>query len=116
MSKLSHVQQHQSKLLTFLDSLSMAARSCLFVLSLGRERERESAHRAARILSLSLCRPLTALASHGSLSNKRPPQESGGIDAVTADFQSKLLHLAWHPEDNVIAGAASNSLYMFIGK
>ena len=51
-----------------------------------------------------------------SLSNKRPPQESGGIDAVTADFQSKLLHLAWHPEDNVIAGAASNSLYMFIGK
>lgn len=52
-----------------------------------------------------------------SLSNKRPPsQEPGGIDAVTADFQSKLLHLAWHPEDNVIAGAASNSLYMFIGK
>lgn len=32
-----------------------------------------------------------------------------------ADFVSKLLHLAWHPEANVIAAAASNSLYMYCG-
>jgi hypothetical protein len=31
------------------------------------------------------------------------------------DYASKLLHLAWHPETNVIAAAASNSLYMYIG-
>lgn len=29
------------------------------------------------------------------------------------DYTSKLLHLAWHPSANVIACAASNSLYMF---
>lgn len=29
------------------------------------------------------------------------------------DYASKLLHLAWHPEVNVIAAAASNSLYMY---
>lgn len=29
------------------------------------------------------------------------------------DYTSKLLHLAWHPEANVIACAASNSLYMY---
>lgn len=29
------------------------------------------------------------------------------------DYNSKLLHLAWHPEANVIAAAASNSLYMY---
>ena len=31
------------------------------------------------------------------------------------DYASKLLHLAWHPEANVIAAAASNSLYMYCG-
>lgn len=29
------------------------------------------------------------------------------------DFGSKLLHLAWHPQMDVIAAAASNSLYIF---
>ncbi len=29
------------------------------------------------------------------------------------DYTTKLLHLAWHPEANVIAAAASNSLYMY---
>ncbi|CAI9274939.1 unnamed protein product [Lactuca saligna] len=29
------------------------------------------------------------------------------------DFSTKLLHLAWHPNGNLIACAASNSLYMY---
>ncbi|KAJ3671088.1 hypothetical protein LUZ60_008514 [Juncus effusus] len=29
------------------------------------------------------------------------------------DFSTKLLHLAWHPSENVIACAAANSLYMY---
>lgn len=37
-------------------------------------------------------------------------------DAGTTDFSEKLLHLAWHPEANLIAAAASNSLYMFCAK
>ncbi|XP_024359596.1 serine/threonine protein phosphatase 2A 55 kDa regulatory subunit B beta isoform isoform X2 [Physcomitrium patens] len=41
--------------------------------------------------------------------------ESPGIDlnGGVQDFTSKLLHLAWHPAANVIACAASNSLYMY---
>lgn len=39
----------------------------------------------------------------------------GANDAAETgtDYASKLLHLAWHPEVNVIAAAASNSLYMY---
>lgn len=35
------------------------------------------------------------------------------LNGGTYDFTSKLLHLAWHPQANVIACAASNSLYMY---
>jgi serine/threonine-protein phosphatase 2A regulatory subunit B len=39
---------------------------------------------------------------------------AGGEGAeMGTDYVSKLLHLAWHPEANVIAAAASNSLYMY---
>jgi len=41
---------------------------------------------------------------------KRSPGEQA---EAASDYQSKLLHLAWHPEANVIACAASNSLYMY---
>lgn len=37
-------------------------------------------------------------------------------DVLHQDLGSKMLHLAWHPESNVIATAASNSLYMFAAK
>lgn len=43
----------------------------------------------------------------GAGGSQAPEPESAAMD-----FQSKLLHLAWHPEANVIAAAASNSLYM----
>ncbi|KAG8077263.1 hypothetical protein GUJ93_ZPchr0007g5128 [Zizania palustris] len=41
--------------------------------------------------------------------------ESTGIDANgnSYDLTTKLLHLAWHPSENVIACAAANSLYMY---
>ncbi|GBF92816.1 hypothetical protein Rsub_05435 [Raphidocelis subcapitata] len=42
---------------------------------------------------------------------KRSPGEAP--EAAAADYGSKLLHLAWHPEADVIACAASNSLYMY---
>ncbi|KAE9599948.1 putative transcription factor WD40-like family [Lupinus albus] len=31
----------------------------------------------------------------------------------TLDFATKLLHLAWHPTENTLACAVSNSLYMY---
>ena len=37
----------------------------------------------------------------------------GAMGPGSADFQTKVLHLAWHPEENVLACAACNSLYIF---
>ncbi|OEL21337.1 Serine/threonine protein phosphatase 2A 55 kDa regulatory subunit B beta isoform [Dichanthelium oligosanthes] len=41
--------------------------------------------------------------------------ENTGIDANgnSYDLSTKLLHLAWHPSENLIACAAANSLYMY---
>ncbi|XP_006644337.2 serine/threonine protein phosphatase 2A 55 kDa regulatory subunit B beta isoform-like isoform X2 [Oryza brachyantha] len=41
--------------------------------------------------------------------------DSTGIDANgnSYDLTTKLLHLAWHPSENLIACAAANSLYMY---
>lgn len=46
---------------------------------------------------------------------RRAGSESPGgeVNGTTQDFTSKLLHLAWHPSANLIACAASNSLYMY---
>lgn len=45
----------------------------------------------------------------------RRGSDNSGIDinGSTYDFSTKLLHLAWHPNENSIACAASNSLYMY---
>ncbi|KAI3407401.1 Serine/threonine-protein phosphatase 2A 55 kDa regulatory subunit B [Psidium guajava] len=45
---------------------------------------------------------------------RRGPENSG-VDANgnPYDFTMKLLHLAWHPTENSLAIAASNSLYMY---
>ena len=29
------------------------------------------------------------------------------------DFSHKILHTAWHPQENIIAVAATNNLYLF---
>ncbi|XP_060771895.1 protein phosphatase 2, regulatory subunit B, gamma a isoform X2 [Neoarius graeffei] len=34
-----------------------------------------------------------------------------GVDSL--DFRKKILHMAWHPTENIIAIAASNNLYIF---
>lgn len=41
--------------------------------------------------------------------------DNSGADANgnSFDFTTKLLHLAWHPTENSLACAASNSLYMY---
>jgi hypothetical protein len=48
-----------------------------------------------------------AIRKNGAGKRAADPAEQG------TDYASKLLHLAWHPEANVIAAAASNSLYMY---
>ncbi|KAK6912805.1 WD40 repeat [Dillenia turbinata] len=41
--------------------------------------------------------------------------DNSGVDTNgnPFDFMTKLLHLAWHPSENSLACAASNSLYMY---
>jgi serine/threonine-protein phosphatase 2A regulatory subunit B len=61
---------------------------------------------------LSTCCPFVqtnrfAIRKNGAGKRAADPAEQG------TDYASKLLHLAWHPEANVIAAAASNSLYMY---
>lgn len=48
--------------------------------------------------------------SRGSASKRTA---AAGTEGEAPDLAQKLLHLAWHPESNLIATAASNSLYMF---
>ena len=55
------------------------------------------------------------LSRGGSGRGSRSGSFSVGEEALAADFSSKLLHLSWHPHANVIATAASNSLYLFYG-
>ncbi|GJV62280.1 serine/threonine protein phosphatase 2A 55 kDa regulatory subunit B beta isoform-like protein isoform X1 [Tanacetum coccineum] len=45
----------------------------------------------------------------------KPGSDNSGTDnnGNTFDLTTKLLHLAWHPNENSIACAASNSLYMY---
>uniref|UniRef100_A0A7S0N7F5 Serine/threonine-protein phosphatase 2A 55 kDa regulatory subunit B n=1 Tax=Pyramimonas obovata TaxID=1411642 RepID=A0A7S0N7F5_9CHLO len=44
---------------------------------------------------------------------KRPAGDADGLADGCADFGAKLLHLAWHPQLDAMAAAASNSLYIF---
>jgi serine/threonine-protein phosphatase 2A regulatory subunit B len=37
------------------------------------------------------------------------------IYADNLDFSKKILHCAWHPSANIVALAATNTLYIFEG-
>lgn len=54
--------------------------------------------------------------SRGSGRSSRSGSFTGGEEVIAQDFSAKLLHLSWHPQANVIATAASNSLYIFYGQ
>ncbi|KAI3454470.1 hypothetical protein Pfo_011133 [Paulownia fortunei] len=62
----------------------------------------------------------TSRARRSSLSNlargfyrQGHDNQSAGSKEFSYDFNSKLLHLAWHPTTNLIACAAGNSLLMY---
>uniref|UniRef100_A0A0R3S280 Serine/threonine-protein phosphatase 2A 55 kDa regulatory subunit B n=1 Tax=Elaeophora elaphi TaxID=1147741 RepID=A0A0R3S280_9BILA len=43
-------------------------------------------------------------------------QADEDVSADSLDFTKKILHTAWHPEENIIALAATNRLYIFQDK
>ncbi|MBA0865211.1 hypothetical protein Goshw_010103 [Gossypium schwendimanii] len=60
-------------------------------------------------------RPCRSLGGLSGVVRRVKGADNLGVDANgnTSDFTTKLLHLAWHPTENSIACAASNSLYMY---
>lgn len=50
-----------------------------------------------------------------SMSNQSSASQLLGASAspTQPDFNTKIPHMAWHPQENVVACAASNSLYIF---
>lgn len=58
-------------------------------------------------------KPIRSLTSFARRSKKGSENNGAELNGGTHDFKSKLLHLAWHPSANLIACAASNSLYMY---
>ncbi|XP_044464567.1 serine/threonine protein phosphatase 2A 55 kDa regulatory subunit B beta isoform-like isoform X2 [Mangifera indica] len=60
-------------------------------------------------------RPARPLGSLSGVVRRVKGADNTGVDANgnAHDFSMKLLHLAWHPSENSIACAASNSLYMY---
>ncbi|PIO62594.1 hypothetical protein TELCIR_15844 [Teladorsagia circumcincta] len=47
---------------------------------------------------------------------RRPQNNDDELAADALDFNRKILHVAWHPKDNIIALAATNNLYIFSDK
>lgn len=54
---------------------------------------------------------LTAAGAGAAVIRGGPDDDSA--EAVASDLTAKMLHLAWHPGADVIAAAASNSLYLY---
>mmetsp|Transcript_9727 Transcript_9727/g.21955 ORF Transcript_9727/g.21955 Transcript_9727/m.21955 type:complete len:89 (-) Transcript_9727:20-286(-) len=44
-------------------------------------------------------------------SSKKAPLGPADVDSI--DLEKKILHLTWHPQENVIAIGALNNLYIF---
>ncbi|ONK66231.1 uncharacterized protein A4U43_C06F5580 [Asparagus officinalis] len=50
---------------------------------------------------------------HNQRGHEHESPNTDTSNGVPCDVTSKLIHLAWHPTDNLIACAAANSLYMY---
>lgn len=49
-------------------------------------------------------------------SNKPYVNVKDEVNVDNLDFTKKILHTSWHPKDNIVAIAATNSLYVFYNK
>jgi len=73
--------------------------------------DRDSKNDATFESSREAIRPGSVLKTRKvSTANKRRKDEIA-VDCL--DFNKKILHAAWHPQDNVLAVAATNNLYLY---
>lgn len=59
-------------------------------------------------------KPKTVLKPRKVCSGGKRKKEEISVDCL--DFNRKILHSAWHPEENILAVAATNNLYIFSSK
>lgn len=66
------------------------------------------------VLSCSILRSVSSsIVFQVCVGGKRRKDE---ISVDSLDFSKKILHTAWHPQENIIAVAATNNLYIFQDK
>ncbi|KAI5059005.1 hypothetical protein GOP47_0025324 [Adiantum capillus-veneris] len=63
--------------------------------------------------SQTVAKTSRSLPSFGRRGKKANESSATDTQVGDQDFKSKLLHMAWHPQSNLIACAALNSLYMY---
>ena len=64
--------------------------------------------------SRDVARPKTKLQPKNVfLSNRKTAKGKGEVSVESLDFNKKILHSAWHPQENIIAVAATNNLFIF---
>lgn len=76
--------------------------------------DRESKKDATLEASRENIKPRTVLKSKKVCQGGRKKKDEISVDCL--DFQRKILHTAWHPQQNVLAIAATNNLYLFQSK
>jgi len=76
--------------------------------------DRESKREVTLEASRENIKPRTVLKSKKVCQGGRKKKDEISVD--TLDFQRKILHTAWHPNQNVLAIAATNNLYLFQSK
>lgn len=62
--------------------------------------------------SKEIAKPKTTLKPK-KISQSGVKRKKDEFNADTIDYSKKILHSAWHPQDNIIAVAATNNLYIF---
>lgn len=81
-----------------------------------RDQRRDATLEASRehSLPLQLLKPRRVCAGGGGGGCSKRKKDEISVDSL--DFNKKILHTAWHPNDNIIAVATINNLYIFQDK
>jgi len=76
--------------------------------------DRKSKENVTLEASRDNCRPRELLKPKKINVGGKMKKDEISVDSL--DFHRKILHTAWHPEDHIIAVAATNNLYIFDGQ
>ena len=64
--------------------------------------------------SKEVAKPRTVLKPRKVCTGSKRRKDEISVDCL--DYNKKILHTAWHPQENIIAVAATNNLYLFQDK